>query len=118
MSEKVTINVGGKEIELDVNNLDQEQFKENMQEKHEEQWAEQGKLPDIKTIFSIGNQLFIITFINPGNKRISCEWYNDKSAPFNGLPEIDSNCTIHGKMYSVVYINETKRRINIEPIND
>lgn len=118
MSEKITLDCSGKKIELDVKELDKEQLMDDKQKQHEEQMAREGNLPEIKTIFSIENQLFIITYINYGKNRISCEWYNDKSGPFTGPPEVESTCNIHGKIYKVIHTNESKRRINIEPISN
>jgi len=113
----VSIDLYGRQINVDAQNMSLDQMKAQAQQEKTEYLAQQGMFPDIGTIFALNNQLFKITYVNQGRKRISAEWYNDRSQPFCGLPEVDSSCSIHGKIYKVTFYNESRRRITIEPVD-
>ena len=112
-----SIDLYGRQINIDTQNIDPKQIQTQTQKEKEEYLAQQEKLPDAKTIFRIEGQLFMVTYVNYGKKRISATWFDDRSQPFSVLPELDSSCSINGKLYKVTFHNESKKRITIEPIN-
>ena len=113
----VTIDLYGKQINVNTYNLNLKQIRNQLKQEEAENLAKQGVLPNIGTIFLLKGQLFKIVYINQGRKRISAIWYDDKTQSFNGLPDISSECSIYGKIYKVTFHNELKKRITMELVN-
>lgn len=111
-----SIDLYGRQYNVDAQDTTLEQLQEEMQQKRQENLSKQGIFPDAGVIFKIENQLFQIKYVNSGKKRISAVWFDDKSKPFSGLPELGSSCSIYGKIYQVTFHNKSKKRITIEPI--
>lgn len=114
---EVSIDLYGRQINLDTQDVTLDQIKAQSQQEKAEYLAQQGMLPEVGTMFTIEKQLFKITYINQGRKRISATWYNDRSQPFGGLPELGSSCSIYGRIYHTTFHNELFKRITIEPID-
>ena len=106
-----TFDYGGKKLNLDVNNLNPEDYNKNQSKTMK---SDDDRL--LGLCFSIGDQYFKIKYINVQKKRISAIWYNTRTEQFHGLPELGTTCTIFGKIYQVTYQNKLCNRINIEPI--
>ena len=112
----VGIDLYGRQVNVDAQNVSLDQIHEQIEQERNEFFAKNGMMPLFGTIFRLDNQLFRVTYINYGKKRISAEWFDDKTEPFNGLPELESSCSIYGKIYKVTYQNVRNKRITIEPI--
>jgi hypothetical protein len=113
----VSIDLYGRQVNVDAQQLNLEKIQSEIKQEQEEYLAKCGGFPSFGVIFRIDDQLFRVTYVNKGKKRISATWFDDKSKPFSGLPEIESSCSIYGKIYKVTFLNESNKRITIEPIS-